>query len=130
MFLDRNGNGIQDDADAPLAGVVLTLYTLDGTVVATTNTDNNGVYLFEGTGVTGSGMNPNTPYLVSIDLEQSVTKDSVRRRAQQPVNVFCRFCIPRIPTNRTFPTVSTRTVCRAMCLTKPAARLCAQSSFR
>ncbi|HXV13143.1 MAG TPA: SdrD B-like domain-containing protein, partial [Candidatus Krumholzibacteria bacterium] len=53
VWLDENCNGIQDkrDDDSPevgVAGVVVELYTCDGSLVASTTTDATGYYLFEG----------------------------------------------------------------------------------
>ncbi|WP_411846710.1 SdrD B-like domain-containing protein [Roseibacillus persicicus] len=54
IWIDADGDGIQDDGEAPVAGVEVTLYgDADGngiydTVVATATTDSNGRYYFDG----------------------------------------------------------------------------------
>ncbi|RYF72278.1 MAG: hypothetical protein EOO39_12445, partial [Cytophagaceae bacterium] len=47
VFEDKNINGIQDAGDVPIPGVVVTLYK-NGSAVATTTTDINGLYSFTG----------------------------------------------------------------------------------
>lgn len=47
-WYDQNGNGIQDPGEAGLAGVQVTLYRADGLPIATTQTDANGFYRFDG----------------------------------------------------------------------------------
>lgn len=47
VWLDTNGDGVQDAAEAGIAGVTVTLYASDGTtILASTITDQNGKYLF------------------------------------------------------------------------------------
>jgi protocatechuate 3,4-dioxygenase beta subunit len=46
VWNDTNGDGIQQDGEAPIAGVLVTLYDSGGNPVATTVTDANGKYLF------------------------------------------------------------------------------------
>ncbi|MEZ4868797.1 MAG: SdrD B-like domain-containing protein [Caldilineaceae bacterium] len=46
-WLDLNGNGIQESGEPGLPGVQVALYRSDGSLVATTLTDNNGNYHFE-----------------------------------------------------------------------------------
>jgi len=51
IWLDRDGDGVQDVGEAGLPGIALTLEILVGEVwtpVATTTTDANGAYLFDG----------------------------------------------------------------------------------
>ena len=49
VFNDVNNNGIQDVAEAGVAGVKVELISpIDGSVIATTTTDANGVYSFSG----------------------------------------------------------------------------------
>jgi len=52
IFSDNNNNGIQDPGELTLGekgkSVTLELYDADGNLVATTTTDNNGSYIFEG----------------------------------------------------------------------------------
>ncbi|MEZ0611789.1 SdrD B-like domain-containing protein [Fibrella sp. WM1] len=47
VFEDKNINGIQDAGDVPIPGVVVTLFQ-NGSAVATTTTDANGLYSFTG----------------------------------------------------------------------------------
>jgi hypothetical protein len=46
--LDENGDGIQDAGEAGIANVVVGLYDITNTLIATTTTDINGNYLFTG----------------------------------------------------------------------------------
>jgi len=46
VFLDADGNGVQDDGDAGVAGVPVQVFTEEGALFATTTTDANGDYLF------------------------------------------------------------------------------------
>ncbi|WP_041258294.1 T9SS C-terminal target domain-containing protein [Fibrella aestuarina] len=46
-FVDKNKDGIQNTGDTPLPGVLVTLYQ-NGSAVATTTTDANGLYSFTG----------------------------------------------------------------------------------
>jgi hypothetical protein len=48
VFFDANRNGLQDGGEAGVAGVAVELIDANGNVVATTVTDPNGAYLFEG----------------------------------------------------------------------------------
>ncbi|WP_332368278.1 SdrD B-like domain-containing protein [Spirosoma telluris] len=47
VFADNNKNGVQDNGDTPLSGVLVTLYT-NGSAVATTTTNASGFYSFTG----------------------------------------------------------------------------------
>ncbi|TFW29789.1 SdrD B-like domain-containing protein [Duganella callida] len=46
VWIDKNGNGIQDDGEAGKAGVTVELRDAGGNVVKTTTTDSNGNYKF------------------------------------------------------------------------------------
>lgn len=46
VWIDANDNGLQDEGEEPLAGVTVDLL-VDGAVVATTTTDENGRYVFD-----------------------------------------------------------------------------------
>lgn len=46
-WIDANKNGIQDDGEAPIAGVVVILYGTDGTEITRTTTDASGYYHFD-----------------------------------------------------------------------------------
>src|SRR5699024_2053600 len=48
VWIDSNGNGIQNKGEDPLPGVTVQLLDEDGHVVATTKTDKDGRYLFDG----------------------------------------------------------------------------------
>ena len=48
VWLDANGNGIQDASESGIAGVTVKLRNASGTVIATTTTDINGNYHFTG----------------------------------------------------------------------------------
>ncbi|MBO0934948.1 DUF11 domain-containing protein [Fibrella sp. HMF5335] len=47
VFVDNNRDGVQNAGDAPMPGVVVTLY-LNGSAVATTTTNGSGAYSFTG----------------------------------------------------------------------------------
>ena len=67
---EQVNNGLQDPVSAvteqPIAGVVVSLYEIDGTLVATDTTDANGQYLFNNATVPG-GVQPDTAYVVRIN---------------------------------------------------------------
>jgi hypothetical protein len=46
VFIDKNRNGIRETTEKPLANTVLNLVDENGTVVATTTTDENGAFTF------------------------------------------------------------------------------------
>ena len=48
VWEDINGNGIQDQNEPGVAGIVVSLYSSDNTLVETTSTDANGYYDFTG----------------------------------------------------------------------------------
>ncbi|MEM7536066.1 MAG: SdrD B-like domain-containing protein [Chloroflexota bacterium] len=47
-FYDRNGNGVQDADEPVIPGWTINLYDENGDIIATTTTDENGVYCFMG----------------------------------------------------------------------------------
>ena len=47
LFLDIDGNGIQDRLEPGISGVLVTLYDADGAILRTTTTDADGGYLFD-----------------------------------------------------------------------------------
>ena len=57
VWVDTNGNGIQDSGELGLVGVTVSLYTSGGSLVSSTSTDSNGAYLF-------SNLTPASYYLV------------------------------------------------------------------
>ena len=68
-WIDVNSNGVQDPAEAPLPGLVVSIYTATGKWVASTTTDQNGLYRFK----TGNGLTLalNTPYYIVAGYGQS-----------------------------------------------------------
>lgn len=48
VWLDKDGNGLQDAGEANVGGATVYLLDKDGNVVSTTTTDANGLYLFDG----------------------------------------------------------------------------------
>jgi len=48
VWMDENMDGLQDGDEEGVADVTVTLYDVDGNPVATTTTDSDGNYLFEG----------------------------------------------------------------------------------
>lgn len=77
VWQDVNGDGVQDPCEPPLAGVVVGLYADDGTLLATTTTDQNGQYYFSEDGVpgqnwvmAGGSLDPNTDYTVAFGIGQ------------------------------------------------------------
>ncbi len=48
VWMDNDGNGVQDPGEPSVAGVTVTLYDNAGTAIATATTDINGNYLFPG----------------------------------------------------------------------------------
>jgi len=47
VYHDRNNNGIQDEGEEGIAGVVIELFDKDGNLIQTTTTDENGDYCFD-----------------------------------------------------------------------------------
>ncbi|MBX3081403.1 MAG: hypothetical protein KF716_07180 [Anaerolineae bacterium] len=72
VWVDSNGNGIQDPGEAPLPNVVLSLYDNNGILIATTTTDANGNYYFNDLtdGLPDKDILPNTQYQIRIDTTQ------------------------------------------------------------
>ena len=79
VWLDLNGNGVQDANEPPIAGVTVKLQDSTGTGIGTAITDSNGNYLFSGgAGTTSSaavygiaGLKPGTNnYKITIDPAQ------------------------------------------------------------
>ena len=65
VWLDTNGNGIEDPGEPGIANVTIDLYQ-GTTLVGTTTTDANGDYLFNSADVPG-GLLPNTVYQARFD---------------------------------------------------------------
>ena len=74
IWLDANGNGVQDVGEKPIQNVVLELYK-NGVKVATTATDANGLYYFKDSIVKAGGVDtflmPNTTYKIKIAAAQT-----------------------------------------------------------
>ncbi|MEM7091968.1 MAG: SdrD B-like domain-containing protein [Actinomycetota bacterium] len=70
VWLDLDGDGIQDPGETPLEGVTVTLYAADGTtVLATTTTDANGEYIFDA----ADGVEVATGYQIDFDVSTLTT---------------------------------------------------------
>jgi uncharacterized repeat protein (TIGR01451 family)/LPXTG-motif cell wall-anchored protein len=65
VFLDVNGNGVRDSLEPGIGGVTLHLLSTSGAVLATTETDSNGFYVFDDL--------PAGSYRVSIDDAEFAT---------------------------------------------------------
>ncbi|RYF70398.1 MAG: hypothetical protein EOO39_15785, partial [Cytophagaceae bacterium] len=69
VWIDTNGDGVQDPAELPLAGVKLALYSATGVRLATTTTNAQGQYLFQ------SGpslvLTYNVPYFIVVGSDQT-----------------------------------------------------------
>ncbi len=65
VWIDTNGNGIQDGGEVGVPGVIVYLYDSSGMLVATTNTDVDGYYYF---GYPGAGN-----YYIEIDIPTGYT---------------------------------------------------------
>jgi hypothetical protein len=59
VWLDEDGNGIQDGDESGILGVIVNLYDVAGSLVATTTTDANGYYAF-------TDLAPNAYYLLEF----------------------------------------------------------------
>ncbi len=64
VFDDLNQDGLQSSGEPYIEGIVITLFNADGTIVATTETDNNGNYIFQNV-LEGN-------YYVGVNLQTSV----------------------------------------------------------
>ncbi len=65
VWIDADGDGIQDPGEAVVSGVTVELVDSTDTVVGTTSTDTNGLYAFNTANVTG-GVLPSTTYRVRV----------------------------------------------------------------
>ncbi|GAB3691860.1 hypothetical protein GCM10027592_10210 [Spirosoma flavus] len=65
VWIDSDRDGVQDAGESPLQGVVVTLIS-NGTVVASTTTDVNGLYSF-------TGLTPGVPYSLSFTTPTNFT---------------------------------------------------------
>ena len=76
VWIDANRNGLQDPAEAPVAGVTVRLYDANGTLVGTAITDAQGQYYFASDvtkpvsgdgGNTGGGLVPGQAFTIRLD---------------------------------------------------------------
>lgn len=69
VWVDANGDGIQDPAELPLAGVNLSLYSASGVRLATTTSNAQGLYSFQ----SGPALKLayNVPYFVVVGIDQA-----------------------------------------------------------
>ncbi|MEM7532362.1 MAG: SdrD B-like domain-containing protein [Chloroflexota bacterium] len=70
VWYDEDEDGIQDPCETPIPNVVVALYSITNTLIATTTTDSSGEYYFNDANVTG-GLAPETGYQLRIDLAQT-----------------------------------------------------------
>ncbi|MEV4776959.1 SdrD B-like domain-containing protein [Microbacterium sp. LWH12-1.2] len=63
IWSDTDQDGVQGPTEGGIAGIQVSLYDVDGNVVATTETDANGEYWFD----TADGLLPDTEYEVRLD---------------------------------------------------------------
>ncbi|ALJ21357.1 SdrD B-like domain-containing protein [Microbacterium sp. No. 7] len=63
IWIDTDADGIQDAGEPAVAGVQVSLYDEDGTLIATTETDAKGEYYFS----TSDGVQPGVTYEVRLD---------------------------------------------------------------
>ena len=68
VWADINSDGVQNPGEPGFPGVEIVLRNADMKVIATTKTDDSGVYTF-------SGLTPSTTYVVSYQLDQKVLAD-------------------------------------------------------
>ena len=76
VWLDVDGDGVQDPCEEPVPGVQVSLYNITGTLVATTTTDIDGEYYFNDGNVNqngATGLEPQSSYTITIGLNQNVT---------------------------------------------------------
>lgn len=78
VWIDPDGNGVQDADEDPIPGVVVQLVDANGSVIGSTTTDADGAYYFT--------VNPGTTYTVRIDLAQPVLQPYVPTPANQGGN--------------------------------------------
>jgi hypothetical protein len=74
VWLDIDGDGVQDPSEVPLEGVTVRLLDANGVVVATKTTDANGVYVFRSD---TDGVLPNTDYIVEFDKSTTVITPAI-----------------------------------------------------
>ena len=102
VFLDENNNGLQNGADAGIAGVVIELLNGSGTVIATTTTDANGNYTFTSLQPgTYSVREPNQPANTSngITTAGAVANGGTPGTATNPATLPSRISTVILPPN-------------------------------
>ncbi len=70
VFMDVDGDGVQDANEMPVAGVTVSLCDAAGNEIGNTLTDSDGVYKFGGfddTGLNSGSIQPNTTYTIKLD---------------------------------------------------------------
>ncbi|MEM7537942.1 MAG: SdrD B-like domain-containing protein, partial [Chloroflexota bacterium] len=67
IWQDDDGDGIQDPCENGLADIDVTLYSITGTVVATTTTNTSGEYYFD----EADGLAPQTTYRVCVPFDDT-----------------------------------------------------------
>src|SRR5699024_3032155 len=67
VWYDANRDGVQDEDELPVAGVVVTLFDSEGEVVGTTTTDENGYYYFQ-------NLYPNSDYTLEFERPADYTE--------------------------------------------------------
>ena len=78
-FIDTNGDGIQNNGELPVGGVIITLIS-NGSVVATTISNANGIYSF-------TGLTPGVPYSVSFTAPTGYTASTYPGGVTAPVTL-------------------------------------------
>lgn len=71
VFVDSNKNGIQDNGEPGISGVVVVLLNGNNTPIATTTTNGSGIYSF-------TGLTPGVPYSVSFVTPTGYTSTSAQ----------------------------------------------------
>ncbi len=69
VWLDLDGDGIQDPNETPLAGVTVVLRNAAGTVLGVATTDATGHYVFD----SSDGIDATTSYMISIEPSTNTT---------------------------------------------------------
>ncbi len=80
VWLDKNGNGIQESNESGLANIPIDLFAPDGTLLSSTSSDDSGFYVFDNL-VTGEyyvqlNLNANSDYIITQEDAGSDDEDS------------------------------------------------------
>lgn len=70
VWLDENADGVQNDWEAGIGGVCVTLSDADGKIIARANTDSNGYYGVQRLAA-GQGASSLTPYTLIFDIPEA-----------------------------------------------------------